>query len=69
MCPTEDGHYQQLFVSSKNEVVNALLKALGHALDSEANPGEALTSRVIAVAKDSPDESALDALYDQAAAA
>lgn len=69
MCPTKEGHYQQLFVSSKNEVVNALLKALGRALDREANPDEALTSHIIATAKDAPDESELDALYDQAAAA
>jgi len=69
MCPTDEGHYQQLFVSSKNEVVNVLLKALGRALDGETNPDEALTSRIIATAKDAPDESDLEALYDRVAAA
>ncbi len=67
MCPNDEGNYQQLFASSRSEVVNALLKALGRALDAEANPDDALTSRIIAKAKDGPDESELDALIDQAA--
>jgi hypothetical protein len=67
MCPNDEGNYQQLFASSRNEVVNVLLKALGRALDAQANPDDALTSRIIAKAKDAPDESGLDALIDQAA--
>lgn len=69
MCPDEKGNYQQLFASSTSEVVNALLKALGRALDAEVNPDAALTSLVIAKAKNAPDESELDALIDQAASA
>ena len=67
MCPDDEGNYQQLFVSSRREVVNVLLKALARALDAEANPDDFLTSRIIAKAKDAPDESDLDALIDQAA--
>lgn len=67
MCPNDEGNYQQLFASSRSEVVNVLLKALGRALDGEANPDDALTSRIIAKAKDAPDERDLDALIDQAA--
>lgn len=67
MRSNDEGNYQQLFASSRSEVVNVLLKALGRALDAEANPDDALTSRVIAKAKDAPDESKLDALIDKAA--
>lgn len=67
MCPNGEGNYQQLFASSRSEVVNVLLKALGRALNGEANPDDALTSRIIAKVKDAPDESELDALIDQAA--
>ncbi|MBO9655179.1 MAG: hypothetical protein J7562_12675 [Agrobacterium tumefaciens] len=67
MCPNDEGNYQQLFASSRTEAVNPMLRALGRALDAEANPHDALTSRIIAKVKDAPDESELDALIDQAA--